>query len=309
MADEIRCLMACGANQGDCESALHEARRRLAALPGIHDLRASELWVTEAIGGPAGQSKFLNGAFVFDTTLMPAQLHRHMLSIESQLGRKRTTRWGPRKIDLDLLLYGGTLLNDSDLVLPHPRMTFRRFVLGPATEVAPAMVEPISGCTISELLRCLDQRQPWVTLEAFVPGTWRATNTLVDADWLASLQESITSNSGDVLLIAGGSHAESRVVADWFEAASRGTALSHQPTLIVTRAALSASEDASQVTRVERRPKLRVACPLAGDRDPAFDVGVAEDEMGRIGGPYLDLRQASAKDAAVELMAAIEAMN
>ena len=146
-----QCLVALGANLGDRHALLSQAVARLAASPGI-TLRAQSEWhETRAVGGPVGQPPFLNGAALLDAAVDPHQLLALLRRVESDLGRARDVRWGPRTLDLDLLLYDELVLASPDLTLPHPRMAFRRFVLEPAAEVAADMRHPLIGWTIRQL--------------------------------------------------------------------------------------------------------------------------------------------------------------
>jgi len=150
-----QCLLSLGANLGQPAAALDQAIAQLAATPGISAVRASRKYRTRPVGGPPGQGEFLNAAVCCTAALSPQELLSQLLSIEEQLGRVRQERWGPRQIDIDLLLYGERECETPRLTLPHPRMTFRAFVLLPADEVAPAMRHPGVGWPIRRLLNHL----------------------------------------------------------------------------------------------------------------------------------------------------------
>jgi len=159
-----RCLIGLGSNLGDRQQMLDEAVGRLA---GQHDIRvvAHSRWIeTRAVGGPRGQQSYLNGAALLETNLPPVQLLAVLQQIELALGRQRTVRWGPRTLDLDILLYEQLVIQSAELVIPHPRMAMRRFVLAPAAEIAPEMVHPLIGWTVGELLEHLDRALPYVAL-------------------------------------------------------------------------------------------------------------------------------------------------
>jgi 2-amino-4-hydroxy-6-hydroxymethyldihydropteridine diphosphokinase len=145
------CLIGLGSNLGDRQCALEEATARLAIYPGIHLVTRSSWISTEPIGGPAGQAPYLNGAALIETPLAPEPLLGVIEQIEAELGRQRSQRWGPRTIDLDLLLYDRVVRAGPGVVLPHPRMAWRRFVLEPASEVAADMIHPTTGWTIKRL--------------------------------------------------------------------------------------------------------------------------------------------------------------
>ncbi|MBI2480429.1 MAG: 2-amino-4-hydroxy-6-hydroxymethyldihydropteridine diphosphokinase [Planctomycetia bacterium] len=127
-------------------------------------LRVSRRHLTPPIGGPAGQSAFVNAAALVDTSLTPIQLLDALQAMESRAGRTRAVRWGPRPLDLDMLLYDDIVMNDARLVLPHPRMAFRRFALAPAAEVAPHMSHPQLRRSILQLLEHLDHASNYVAI-------------------------------------------------------------------------------------------------------------------------------------------------
>ena len=149
------CLIGLGSNQGNRREILEAAVAGLAEHPRIELLARSTWHETSAIGGPAGQPRFLNGALKLETSLAPRELLECLRQIEFQLGRRREERWGPRTIDLDLLLYDEQVLDTPALTLPHPRMAWRRFVLEPAAEVAGEMVHPTIRWSIARLLEHL----------------------------------------------------------------------------------------------------------------------------------------------------------
>lgn len=150
------CLIALGSNLGDRDLQLNQAIFQLALLPQTQLISRSAWYETPPVGGPTGQRPFLNGAVRIDTALEPASVHRRLLQIENDAGRVRRERWAQRTLDLDLLLFGNRQLNEPDLLIPHPRMTYRRFVLQGAAEVAAWMRHPSCGWTVGGLLRHLD---------------------------------------------------------------------------------------------------------------------------------------------------------
>ena len=146
-----RVLIALGSNSDDRAAQLDAAVAAIEALPQT-DLIAKSSWLESApVGGPL-QPAYLNGAVLIETSLGPSDLFERLRQIEDARGRVRTVRWGPRTLDLDLLLYGDFATDSERLTLPHPRLAFRRFVLEPAAQIAPGMVHPTTGMTISELL-------------------------------------------------------------------------------------------------------------------------------------------------------------
>ncbi len=146
-----RCLLAVGANRGDRAANLCTALQSISTLTNVQLLARSAWHETTPVGGPAGQERFLNGAILLNTGLTPQELATALQRIEQQLGRDRQVRWDARTIDIDILLFGDAIIDDADLQIPHPRMSFRQFVLAPAAEIAGEMLHPASGWTIASL--------------------------------------------------------------------------------------------------------------------------------------------------------------
>jgi 2-amino-4-hydroxy-6-hydroxymethyldihydropteridine diphosphokinase len=158
------CLISLGSNEGNRRERLDAAVARLAAHSDFKIIARSSWRATVPIGGPTAQAEFLNGAMQVETSLTPHALLAVLHEIENELGRRRAERWGPRTIDLDLLLYDELIVATPDLVLPHPRMAWRRFVLEPAAEVAGAMIHPAIGWSIARLLAHLHESTPYVAI-------------------------------------------------------------------------------------------------------------------------------------------------
>lgn len=154
--DERYAFLSLGSNMGDRVAYLEAACLELAAHPEISILRRSSLYETEPVGY-RNQGWFLNRVVGVATTMEPRELLVFVHEIEDRLGRRRLIRWGPRVIDLDILLYGGLVLQTPDLVIPHPRMYERNFVLVPLQEIAPGLVHP-DGRTTGEHLEDLRER-------------------------------------------------------------------------------------------------------------------------------------------------------
>lgn len=163
-------LISLGSNVGDRAAAIRTALDRLANAPGVRVTASSSLHETKPAGGPTSQENFLNAAALLETDLPPLEVLSVLQKIENELGRIRSERWGPRTIDLDLLLYDQLELDTPELTLPHSRMSFRRFVLEPAAEIAPDMVHPGCGNTIGGLLRHLEQSPRYLAIVGLNPA-------------------------------------------------------------------------------------------------------------------------------------------
>lgn len=151
-----RVFIGLGSNRGDVHRQLDQALTALAELPRSELIRCSPRYWTTPMGDP-DQPEFLNAVAEMDTALEPLELLRQMQSVENDLGRVRDSdrRWGPRTIDLDLLLFGETVITNADLVVPHPRMAGRAFVLKPLADLVPGLKIP-GLARISDLLGELD---------------------------------------------------------------------------------------------------------------------------------------------------------
>ena len=148
----VSCLLALGSNQGDRVANLRIAIARLRGQPAIHVHQVSSFHETSAVGGPSGQANYFNAVATMETELPAIAVMDLLLKIEKRLGRERRERWGPRTIDLDLLLYGDAVIESPDVTVPHPRMHERRFVLAPAAEIAADWLHPRRQQTIGQLL-------------------------------------------------------------------------------------------------------------------------------------------------------------
>jgi 2-amino-4-hydroxy-6-hydroxymethyldihydropteridine diphosphokinase len=145
----VKAYVGLGSNLGDRERNLRRAVARLAELGSV---RSSSVRETDPVG-IADQPRFLNAAVELETELAPRDLLDRLLAIERELGRDRALerRWGPRLVDLDLLLYGDEVVDEPGLTVPHPRLAERRFVLEPLHELDPELALP-DGRQVADLL-------------------------------------------------------------------------------------------------------------------------------------------------------------
>jgi len=148
----MRAYVAVGTNLGDRFANLARAARLLREAPGVAVLRASRVYDTEPVGPP--QPRYLNAVLELETSRPPGSLHVALVRVEAESGRRRLSevRWGPRTLDLDLLLYGDRTLRTPRLTVPHPRLASRRFVLAPLADLVPGLPVPGTSATVSELL-------------------------------------------------------------------------------------------------------------------------------------------------------------
>ncbi len=147
-----KAYLGIGSNMGDRRKFLSDAVAALEAYPGIEVKQVSEYIVTEPYGG-VEQEDFLNGALEIETILGPEELLEALHEIEHRAGRERLVHWGPRTLDLDILFYDRICYESDDLVIPHPDLENRVFVLQPLSTIAPYWRHPATGKTITELLR------------------------------------------------------------------------------------------------------------------------------------------------------------
>lgn len=139
-----------GSNLGDRVEMLRRGLDELDQLGETQVVRLSSIYDTEPVG-EVDQPRFLNAVVMVETELEPRVLLWNLLLIERRLGRVRTRRWGPRPLDLDILVYDDLVVDEPDLTIPHPLMHERAFVLVPLAELAPGLVHPLLGLTAAEL--------------------------------------------------------------------------------------------------------------------------------------------------------------
>jgi 2-amino-4-hydroxy-6-hydroxymethyldihydropteridine diphosphokinase len=153
-----------GSNLGDRKAHLDGAVSALKERADIKVRAVSSHHETRPVGGPAGQAAFLNAAATLETTLDPQSLLLGLQEVETRLGRVRTSRWGERTLDLDLLLFGDEIIDTPNLTVPHLWLGLRRFVLAPLAEIAAKAVDPLTRLPVRELLANLDRRPSFVAL-------------------------------------------------------------------------------------------------------------------------------------------------
>jgi 2-amino-4-hydroxy-6-hydroxymethyldihydropteridine diphosphokinase len=156
-------FLSLGSNVGRRPDNLRRALRLLREDPELRVVRVSRLYSTSPVGYTA-QREFLNGAVELRSRLEPRDLLRRLETVEARMGKATPFRNGPRRIDIDLVLYGDRVIGSRGLVVPHPRMHRRRFVLEPLAEVAPRAVHPVLRRSVARLLREAgpdEQVRPW----------------------------------------------------------------------------------------------------------------------------------------------------
>lgn len=173
-SDSSEAYIALGANLGDREATLMAALKLLDQHPEIAVLRCSHLYETDPVGN-VDQPMFLNMAAAVTTSLQPHGLLAEMLKVEKQLGRVRHIRWGPRTVDLDLLWMEGDKLDTPDLILPHPRMLERAFVLVPLADIVSEHEPSGLYTTVKTALEKLDGKEG---IQLWRTCSWRSVSAL-----------------------------------------------------------------------------------------------------------------------------------
>ena len=148
----MRVHLSLGSNLGDRVANLHAALRALNATDGIAVMTASQVYETEPLGDGA-QVRFANLAAEIETAFEPLELLDAVKGIETALGRTHGPRWGPRIIDIDIVLCGPTVVETDRLIVPHRAFRNRAFVLTPLAEIAPSAIDPVTGRTVGQLAR------------------------------------------------------------------------------------------------------------------------------------------------------------
>lgn len=169
-----RAYIAIGSNLESRRDYLIAGLSEVAAFPTTRIMAISSIYETPPIG-PVEQPDFLNAVFAIDTSLTPEALLTAMLQAETKHLRQRQIHWGPRTLDLDLLLYGECILENPMLTLPHPHMTDRNFVLAPLCEIAPDLHHPTTGLPFTTHLAALTGPEACKVTD---PLTWPATDNV-----------------------------------------------------------------------------------------------------------------------------------
>ncbi|MGE5856229.1 MAG: 2-amino-4-hydroxy-6-hydroxymethyldihydropteridine diphosphokinase [Syntrophaceae bacterium] len=155
MSVSVISYLGIGSNLGDPIENCRKALREIASLKNVQVLRRSSLYRTEPVGD-IPQDWFVNGVVEVRTTFTAPQLLKALQWVEQALGRERRGRWGPRIIDIDILLYGQEIIKTESLIVPHPELHKRRFVLVPINEIAPYVIHALYGISMKGLLDRLE---------------------------------------------------------------------------------------------------------------------------------------------------------
>lgn len=150
-----RVHLGLGANLGDRQANLLAALAGISSFPRSRLLRSAGTYLTRPVGGPPGQDDYFNSGCLVETWLTPRELLAETRNLETRLGRPPVggrDPWGPRVIDIDILLWEGLIMSEPDLVIPHPRLAERAFALMPLADLDPGAVHPGNGLTMSGLL-------------------------------------------------------------------------------------------------------------------------------------------------------------
>jgi 2-amino-4-hydroxy-6-hydroxymethyldihydropteridine diphosphokinase len=147
----VSAILGLGSNLGDRRRHIAHGIEALTQTPSVDVLRVSSLRETDPVGGPPGQARYLNGAVEVRTSLPPRALLLRLQDIEAASGRVRSLADAPRELDLDILVYGDLIVNADGLVIPHPRLVARMFVLDPLVEIAADRIHPVTKRSFLDL--------------------------------------------------------------------------------------------------------------------------------------------------------------
>ena len=207
----MRSIIAIGSNMGDRRKYIERSLEMIEERVG-RIIASSDIIETEPYGN-VDQDDFLNMAVLIDTELSPRDLLHTLNAIEAELERKRDIRWGPRTIDLDIILYGEEIIDEEDLHIPHIDMTRRDFVLEPASQVAPDMVDPRTGKTIKELF---DDLTKAAEPEAATPKA-AEPETPAPGDgpkWTPEQKEAVETDGANILVSAAAGSGKTSVLVE-----------------------------------------------------------------------------------------------
>ncbi len=154
----VQAYIALGSNLGEHQRNIRAAVERVNQVAGVRVTKISSFYETEPVGGPP-QEMYLNAVVKVESSISARQLLAELQRIENDLGRTRPGKNFPRTIDLDILLYGGRVIDEPGLRVPHPGMHNRLFVLDPLNEIAPDVIHPVLGLTIADLRKALRSAQ------------------------------------------------------------------------------------------------------------------------------------------------------
>ena len=168
-----------GSNLGDRRRHLIQAMQRLAQRAEIEIEQVASLYETSPVGGPSGQPPYLNSVARLKVTCTPRELLNVALSIEASLGRQRDERWAARTIDIDILLLGDEIVDETDLHIPHPRLHLRRFVLEPLCELAGEIIHPTLGKSIERLAEEIRRNGNEETVRRVESAAWSIENASI----------------------------------------------------------------------------------------------------------------------------------
>ncbi len=158
------CFLGIGSNLGNPENNCREAIERISEIEGVKVLRASSLYKTEPVG-ITDQPWFVNAVAEIRSHISPGELFNGLKKVETAMGREAVQRWGPRIIDIDILLFDQDVIDDENLKIPHPEMHKRRFVLTPLNELAPYAIHPAFGVSIKGLLERIEDSSAVVLID------------------------------------------------------------------------------------------------------------------------------------------------
>jgi 2-amino-4-hydroxy-6-hydroxymethyldihydropteridine diphosphokinase len=275
------CLIALGSNLGDREASLNAALADFGALPGVRLQSQSRWHATQPVGCVENQPEFLNGAALCETAIPPQALLKNLRAIETRHGRQRSQRWADRTLDLDLLLYDDQVIETPSLTLPHPRMSFRRFVLAPSVEIAGQLIHPTIGWTLRDLLRHLDDGADCVAIVSPDERLRRELAELLVNEFPAAISE--PPRFADFARL-------------W-------------PIEVTTLVAISCNDPESVVHAASKHPKLTILLGPAtsGDTaDKSANWPALCRQRGR--GPTLRIPDKDAKNTSIEAFAAAQAV-